>query len=193
MKKITTLFLSLLVAGIASAQKGKSEWVYRGNDGKLVYKTTPAGDKIMDFSHAGYMGGGVALPVVPVKRLVKPSGTSDDTQLIQNAVDEVVAMPLKNGFRGAVELAPGTFTCSGPIILSVSGIVLRGSGSGVGGTTIKMIGSPHTAIVIGRGNTKVALGRTEKADSSTVNAATTLITDPYVPSGSTSFTVADAS
>jgi hypothetical protein len=193
MKKITALLLSLLTVGIASAQKGQSEWVYRGNNGKLVYKTTPAGDRIMDFSHAGYMGGGVALPVVPVKRLVKPSGTGDDTQLIQNAIDEVAAMPLKDGFRGAVELAPGAFTCSGSIILSVSGVVLRGSGSGEGGTTIKMIGSPHTAIVIGRGNTKVALGRTEKADSSTVGAASTLITDTYVPSGSMSFTVADAS
>lgn len=193
MKKITALLLSLLTVGIASAQKGQSEWVYRGNNGKLVYKTTPAGDRIMDFSHAGYMGGGVALPVVPVKRLVKPSGTGDDTQLIQNAIDEVAAMPLKDGFRGVVELAPGAFTCSGSIILSVSGVVLRGSGSGEGGTTIKMIGSPHTAIVIGRGNTKVALGRTEKADSSTVGAASTLITDTYVPSGSMSFTVADAS
>jgi hypothetical protein len=137
MKKITALLLGLLTAGIASAQKGKSEWVYRGNDGKLVYKTTPAGDRIMDFSHAGYMGGGVALPVVPVKRLVKPSGTNDDTQLIQNAIDEVATMPLKNGFRGTVELAPGTFACSGSIILSVSGVVLRGSGSGEGGTAIK--------------------------------------------------------
>jgi hypothetical protein len=193
MKKIIALLLGLLTAGIASAQKGRSEWVYRGNNGKLVYKTTPAGDRIMDFSHAGYMGGGVALPVVPVKRLVKPSGTNDDTQLIQNAIDEVVAMPLKDGFRGTVELAPGTFVCSGSIILSVSGVVLRGSGSGEGGTTIKMIGGPHTAIVIGRGNIKVALGRTEKADSSIVGAATTLITDTYVPSGSTSFIVADAS
>lgn len=193
MKKITALLLSLLVTGIASAQKGKSEWVYRGNDGKLVYKTTPTGDRIMDFSHAGYMGGGIALPVVPVKRTVKPSGTGDDTRLIQNAIDEVAAMPIKNGFRGAVELASGTFICSGSIILSESGVVLRGNGSGEGGTTIKMVGDPHTAIVIGRGNTKVALGRTEKADSSTVNATSTLITDTYVPSGSRSFTVADAS
>lgn len=193
MKKITTLLLSLLLSGIASAQKGKSEWIYRGDDGKLVYKTTPTGDRIMDFSHAGYMGGGVALPVVPVKRVVKPSGTNDDTQLIQNAIDEVAAMPLKNGFRGTVELAPGTFTCAGPIILSESGIVLRGSGSGAGGTTIKMIGSPHTAFVIGRGNTKVALGRTEKTDSNTVKTIRILITDAYVPSGSRSFTVAEAS
>jgi hypothetical protein len=44
-----------------------SQWVFRGADGKLAYKTTPAGDRILDFSHAGYMGGGVALPDVTVK------------------------------------------------------------------------------------------------------------------------------
>ncbi|WPU94342.1 discoidin domain-containing protein [Mucilaginibacter sabulilitoris] len=193
MKKIIVFVAGWLTIINAYAQKGESQWVYRGKDGKLTYKTTPAGDKIMDFSHAGYSGGGVALPVVPVKRVVKPSGGNDDTPLIQKAIDEVAAMPLQNGFRGAVELAPGTFTCSGPVILSASGIVLHGSGSGPDGTTIKMAGDNHTAIVIGRGNTKVPLGKTERSDSGEVNAAHTLITDTYVPSGAVSFTVADAS
>ena len=193
MKKIIVFVAGWLTIISAYAQKGESQWVYRGKDGKLAYKTTPAGDRIMDFSYAGYLGGGVALPVVPVKRVVKPSGGNDDTPLIQNAIDEVAAMPLQNGFRGAVELAPGTFTCSRPIILSASGVVLRGGGSGQDGTTIKMIGGNHTAIVIGRGNTKVPLGKTERSDSGEVNAAHTLITDTYVPSGAVSFTVADAS
>jgi hypothetical protein len=76
------------------AAPAKSEWVYPGPNGKLVYKTTPAGDKIMDFSSAGYMGGGVALPTVPVKLSIKPSGTDDDTAIIQAAIDEVGAMPV---------------------------------------------------------------------------------------------------
>jgi hypothetical protein len=193
MKRTVVLLLSCFIAICTYAQKGKSKWVYLGKDGKLTYKTTPAGDRIMDFSHAGYMGGGVALPHVSVKRLVKPSGGADDTQLIQNAIDEVSAIPLQNGLRGAVELAPGTFTCSGSLILSTSGVVLHGNGSGTGGTTIKMVGGNHTAIVIGRGNTKVALGRTERADSSMVNTSKTSITDTYIPAGTISFTVADAS
>ena len=58
------LSLALAAAGNAAAQQpAKSQWVFPGADGKLVYKTTPAGDKIMDFSHAGYMGGGVKLPI----------------------------------------------------------------------------------------------------------------------------------
>src|SRR5436190_732778 len=75
------------------AREATSQWVHPGPDGKLVYKTTPAGDRIMDFSHAGYMGGGVKLPDVPVKRTVKPSG-DDDTARIQEALDAVAGLPL---------------------------------------------------------------------------------------------------
>ena len=101
---------------------------------------TPRGDRIMDFSHAGYMGGGVALPTVPVKRTVQSSGDADATTAIQSAIDEVAAMPLVNGFRGAVLLGPGTFACSNTIRIASSGIVLRGSGSSEGAsnrTTIR--------------------------------------------------------
>jgi len=35
----------------------KSKWVYINPQGKLVYKATEKGDRIMDFSFAGYMGG----------------------------------------------------------------------------------------------------------------------------------------
>jgi hypothetical protein len=189
MKKSILLILCGLIACSASAQK--SQWVYKGKDGKLAYKTTSMGDRIMDFSHAGYMGGGVALPMVAVKRTVKPSG-GDDTKQIQTAINEVAAMPLINGFRGAVWLAPGVFTCSASLTLSASGVVLRGSGSGAGGTTIKMTGDKHTAIVIGVNNTNVALGRTEQSDDNDEGKPTT-ITDAYVAAGTNTFTVADAS
>jgi hypothetical protein len=59
-----------VTAGDASA--GNSVWVYAQPDGKLGYKRTANGDRIMDFSHAGYRGGGVALPDVPVKVTVQP-------------------------------------------------------------------------------------------------------------------------
>src|SRR5262247_574492 len=86
--KISTLvvFAAIVWAGI-NAFAAESEWVHPGRDGKLIYKTTPAGDRIMDFSHAGYMGGGVALPNVVVKRTVKPS-SNDDTAAIQTAINE---------------------------------------------------------------------------------------------------------
>jgi hypothetical protein len=166
-----------------------------GADGRLAYKRTPAGDRIMDFSHAGYMGGGVALPEVPVRRTVQPSKSKeedrDDTALIQDALDAVSKMPPdERGFRGAVLLGPGRFTCAETIRIQTSGVVLRGSGAGPAGgerTTIKLAGRPHVAIsmrVERRG------GREERDDAAVQR---TKITDRYVPSGSTSFTVADAS
>ncbi|HSC39819.1 MAG TPA: hypothetical protein VLD19_18175, partial [Chitinophagaceae bacterium] len=56
-----------IYAQSAAGHKGaKSKWVYVDDKGALAYKTLEQGDKIMDFSYAGYMGGGVALPVAPV-------------------------------------------------------------------------------------------------------------------------------
>src|SRR5688500_11361777 len=150
LRALTIPFITCIVATVAMAGDGaRSAWVNPGADGKLVYKTTPAGDRIMDFSHAGYRGGGVALPMVAVKRTVKPTGGDDDTAAIQQAIDDVAAMPLENGFRGAVLLAPGTFSCERTIIIPASGVVLRGSGSdGAMKTTIKMTGKPHLAIAV---------------------------------------------
>src|SRR5580692_3963876 len=125
----TFLAVSAASAAVPVTETAVSQWVHPGPDGRLFYKSTPAGDRIMDFSTAGYMGGGVALPDVPVKRTVEPSGGPDDTASIQAAIDAVAALPLQNGFRGAVLLAPGTFTCSNTIVIPASGVVLRGSGA----------------------------------------------------------------
>ncbi|HSV14107.1 MAG TPA: hypothetical protein VLI90_07600, partial [Tepidisphaeraceae bacterium] len=88
---IRTLVLALCISSACvAAESATSEWVHPGPDGKLVYKTTPAGDRVMDFSSAGYMGGGVALPDVPVSVCVQPiGGGKDDTAAIQAAIDEV--------------------------------------------------------------------------------------------------------
>jgi hypothetical protein len=167
-------------AGVAAAQ---SEWVHPGADGKLVYKTLPGGDRIPDFSHAGYGGGGVALPVVPVKKTVTPSG-DDDSTAIQSALDAVGALPMQDGFRGAVLLAAGTFHCASPITIKQSGVVLRGSGAGDGGTVIEMTGAPHVCLNI---NGKEGAFK-PKVDS----APPMVIADAYVPAGALEFSVKDA-
>jgi hypothetical protein len=191
LQKTLIAFIALLMISgnlFSQKKKGNSEWVYPGKNGKLIYKTTPEGDKIMDFSSAGYMGGGVALPIVPATLTVQPSEGVDNTKLIQDAIDAIAAMPLKNGFRGAVQLAAGMFTCNETITISASGIVLRGSGSGAGGTTIMMTGSKHSAIVISnRGNFKNSEFE-KKSD-----AVFAKITDAYVPSGAATFSVDNAS
>ena len=164
----------------AAGSTAKSEWVYPGKDGKLIYKTTPAGDKIMDFSHAGYMGGGVKLPEVPVVLTVSPGGL-DDAATIQDAIDKVAGLPLVKGFRGVVLLKAGTYHCSKSLTIQESGIVLRGSGSGADGTMLNLTGEPHTAIAVKGARQKVESGKSAS------------ITDAYVPSGTTSFHVPDGS
>jgi hypothetical protein len=133
----------------------------------------------MDFSYAGYMGGGVSLPTVPVKITLSPAA-GDNTEAIQNAINAVSAMPIANGLRGAVLLGPGVYTCERPLTINTSGVVLRGSGSGTDGSTINMSGEAHVCFDV---NGRPAV--------QTSGAATT-ITDAYVPSGTSSFSVADA-
>jgi hypothetical protein len=191
-KKWFALLAVVAIAGrgTQSAENAQSEWVYPGADGKLIYKATPNGDRIMDFSHAGYMGGGVTIPTVPVKRTVKPGG-GDNTAAIQNAINEVAALKVENGFRGAVLLAPGVFNCSNTLTISASGVVLRGSSSSnpATRTTLKLSGKPHMGITIRAPNN--ARGDAANAGEE-FKRAETRIADTYVPSGATKFSVEDA-
>jgi hypothetical protein len=166
---------------VIAAAGAMSQWVHADSDGTLAYETLPTGDRILDFSFAGYGGGGVALPDVPVQRTVMPSG-GDDTAAIQAAIDAVSQLPAVGGIRGAVLLAPGTFNfpANATLNIATAGVVLRGSGSGAGGTQLVLTGSPRQFLAIhGSG-----------AWQRTGHAAT--ITDAYVPSGAFSFHVDDA-
>ncbi|MBC8012288.1 MAG: hypothetical protein H7067_19575, partial [Burkholderiales bacterium] len=75
-------------------------------EGRFVYPSDAAGNRIPDFSHAGYRGGGVLIPIIAEKAWVAP-GAGDDTARILAALDGVGNLPiLAYGFRGAVRLAP---------------------------------------------------------------------------------------
>lgn len=185
------LLLLLIFPFFAAFSQPYSKWVYPGNDGKLHYKATAKGDRIMDFSHAGYKGGGVAFPSAPVKITLQPSG-GDDTKNIQAAIDTISLLPEVDGIRGALLLAPGVFTCDHPITITTGGVILRGSGSGQKGTTIKMTGAKHTAIVIGQGPNETMGGEDDHPDQrEKAPTITTTITDTYVPAGTNTFTVAN--
>jgi hypothetical protein len=159
----------------------KSQWAFFDANDRVAYKNLNAqGDHIMDFSSAGYMGGGVALPSVATAESVNPSG-GDDTTAIQAAIDRVSARALVGGFRGAVVLAPGIFTVSSNLHINASGVVLRGSGSAAGGTLVKLGGTaPFRFLDI--------LGTGSAATGTRIP-----ISDTYVPSGTTTLNVTDAS
>src|SRR5215472_13684604 len=67
---------------------GTSAWAFIDDTGMLAYGTLPQGDRLLDFSYAGYGGGGVAIPFVATQQTVDPSG-GDDTAAIQAAIDAV--------------------------------------------------------------------------------------------------------
>ncbi|NVB41453.1 peptidoglycan-binding protein [Pseudenhygromyxa sp. WMMC2535] len=142
----------------APADSWSSAIVYPDADGYLVYESDAEGNRVPDFSAAGYHRGELELPTLPVVLELGPSG-ADDTEAIQAAIDTVAAMPLDgDGHRGAILLAPGEYTISGTVNLDASGVVLRGSGRGEDpdeDTILRAVGdTPHQrdVLVVGSGN-----------------------------------------
>src|SRR5688572_32721959 len=60
--------------------------VHAGIDGRLAYVADEQGNTIHDASHAGYRGGGVAIPTLPVRETVWPVN-GDNTAHVQAAID----------------------------------------------------------------------------------------------------------
>ncbi|MBK5269904.1 MAG: hypothetical protein JJE22_02710 [Bacteroidia bacterium] len=169
--------------------------VYPGVDGKLVYIADSLGNKIPDFSNAGYKGGGVAIPYIPVKATVWPV-PGDNSPGIQKSIDSVSALPLDNyGFRGAVLLKMGYYELGSPLYIKASGVILRGEGmSDIGtilvGKTVQQTQpttggrrfGPRPALINISGDSSVKVLEETKQT----------ITDKYVPVGARSFNVVSA-
>ncbi|KAF9574193.1 hypothetical protein EC968_007288 [Mortierella alpina] len=93
-------------------------------------------NSIPDFSHVGYRGGHIKIPMVPVrtKPLEPYQNGRDDTNMIQAAINEVGRLPLitleESGIeiRGAVLLKKGHYYLPGSLAINKRGVVLRGEG-----------------------------------------------------------------
>lgn len=173
--------VTVLAAASASAKELPAP-VTVGEHGRLVYAVEPGGDRVIDFSHAGYRGGGVPLPEVPVRVVVEPAD-GDDGARIQAALDQVAQLELdREGRRGAVVLARGRFEVAGQLRIAADGVVLRGMGSGEDGTTLVATGTSRRALItIGRDPEEPELG------------AAIRIADDYVPVGANTVRLADVS
>ncbi len=138
-----------LVAALPLASQAKQEPppVAQGKDGKLSYLSFEHGDRVPDYSHAGYRGGGVPLPSAVAKVRVAPVEGEDGAR-IQAAIDYVASLPLGgDGLRGAVELEPGRYEVAGQLKITVSGVVLRGAGSGEDGSILVATGTDRRALI----------------------------------------------
>jgi hypothetical protein len=165
--------------------------------GRLVYASDAQGNRVPDFSFAGYHQGERAIPRVPDVERVTP-GAGDDTARIQAALDRVAARPLSaEGLRGAVALAPGLYDIAGTLYVRASGVVLRGAGAGADPTTSTILRAPddrphqRDVIVLGAGD--LNLRRLVAAPSRAVTTPRVLVNQTEVEvDDATGLTVGDA-
>jgi hypothetical protein len=165
-------------------KRSESKIIHRGTDGRLVYEPiNELGDRIIDFSNVGYMGGGVAIPEVPVVLTLAPvSNSTDDWERIQSAIDNVAAMtPDSRGIRGALLLRKGRYVCSKTLRIGASGIVLRGEGNGEDGTCLYDDLREQNSFIVVSGT-----GSLQETPNTRVD-----IMDEYVPIGSRVVHVSD--
>ncbi len=165
--------------------------VYPGTDGKLVYVADSSGNKIPDFSNAGYKGGGIPIPYVATKKTLWPV-PDDNSARIQAAIDSVSALPPDaSGFRGAILLKSGRYKLESPLYIKASGVVLRGEGMSDIGTILFGILPPRDPNATGRQR----FARPDLINIGAENGTEPLedskqaITDEYVPVGAVSFNV----
>lgn len=163
--------------------------VFPGTDGRLVYIADSMGNKIPDFSNAGYKSGGVSIPYVAIKATVWPV-LGDNSVNIQAAIDKVSALvPDPSGFRGAVLLKMGTYNLEKPLYIKASGVVLRGEGMSDLGTilvgNLPKEGQP-------RAGGRAALVNIDGTAIKPMEETKQTITDKYVPVGARTFNVVSA-
>jgi hypothetical protein len=174
--------------------------IYPGGDGRLVYVPDDQGNIIHDASHAGYRGGGVAIPTVPVREAVWPVA-GDNSAHLQAVIDRLSSRaPDAQGFRGAVLLRAGYYRIATPLRIQASGVVLRGEGMGDTGTVLVGTGTGRPASVPGAGpgtgpggptqGTLVMIGGASGVTTRDDSLQT--ITDEYVPVGARRLRVASA-
>ncbi len=157
--------------------------VYPGIDGNLVYKADDRGNTIPDFSRAGYMGGGVALPDEIIREILYPyENQEDDTDRIQEDINRVSSFKLINGFRGTILLKRGVYRVAKSLRIRASGVVLRGEGQEPEGTILLATGKEKRTLIYIGGELKI----TE------VEGSRRKIADCYVPWGTKTFSLATA-
>ena len=145
------------------------------NGDKLQYNPYNSnGDTAGDYSKAGFYAGEYNLPEsknIPVVLTLSPTGTDDDTTMIQEAIDKVYNESPDNTFK-MIKLKAGRYNIGKKGINIKSGIVLSGEGQGPTGTELyAYVASQYTVV-------KVA-GGVPQLDENKLN-----ITDEYVKAGS---------
>ena len=172
-------------------QSWQSDRVQMDESGALSYSIDAEGNRIPDFSYAGYRNNEADIPFIQTVLTISPIA-GDNTVHIQNAINTIGNLePDANGFRGALMMEAGIYEVSGTIYINRSGIILRGVGDDPdesSNTIIHATGnSPdkRTVIIAGGG---ISTRWQDAVSNTTRNIVTNL-----VPVGSRTFEVNDAS
>lgn len=137
-----TVFTSLTFLSFSSCKKTLS---LEDSGKQSIFALTDINmNKLPNFSHVGYLQGDSPLPTVKVvKTLEAISG--DNSKAIQEAIEEVSRLPLdEKGHRGAILLKSGNYQLNRGLIISESGVVLRGEGQGENGTVLTDYRKPNS-------------------------------------------------
>ena len=165
----------------------QSSIVKFGSDGKLTYVSDAEQNRVIDFSYAGFKNSNVSLPLITNIITTLSPVAGDNTSAINSAIQAAASVtPDVNGFRGVILLNAGSYEIQGTILFNVSGVVLRGSGSGADGTVFVATGdTPHQrpVMVVGGGTHAQWVKSGSKTN----------ITDPFVALGSMSLNIASVS
>ena len=149
--RLFTIAIVVLLPGVLVAQKKakppEPPPPVAAHGGHLVYSPDEKGDRIPDFSYAGYKNGDIPLPDVQA-RVTVPLRGGDATFRIQAALDYVASLPADaRGIRGAVLLGKGVYDIDGSLLIRRSGVVLRGSGMGPEGTILRAAGHDRRTLI----------------------------------------------
>lgn len=188
------VLVTLSIGGAGKADGGTDRdgepWVAI-RDGALVYRTTARGDRIPDFSAAGYgfgthaIPGAAGAPAVPIAITLTPA-SGDRTSAIQRAIDDVSQRPLNDhNLRGAVLLKAGEYEVAGQLQIHASGVVLMGEGiAPKTGTRLRSTTRSRTPLIDISGTGPA--GSYSKPVEPQVIGKQLQIADEYVPVGATS-------
>jgi hypothetical protein len=169
------VFLLAVAGSAAAAEPPRKRFVAPGPDGKLVYDLDARGNRVPNFSHCGYGGGGVAVPTAPA-RVVVPAKAGDSTTRIRIALGYVGGLPPDtNGVRGAVVLGGGRHEVFGQLRLP-AGVVLRGDP----GAVLVAAGTDRRTLIEIRGTPAPTTGPAAE------------VADAYVPVGATTLRLKSA-
>lgn len=184
-KPLLSLIFVCFIFLSGNAQTSWQSQLVKQENGKLVYKQDEEGNRIPDFSYAGYKNSNTSIPEVnKVLKEISPV-KGDNTYHINQAILSLAKAPKnKEGIRGVLLLKKGGYDVYGTIKINVDGLIIRGAGSGINPDSATVIygreNSPakRTIMVAGSG-----AGKWEKTSQQTD------ITTDFVAVNSMSFEV----